>query len=195
MLKIISVKKRLAKYIYWRATRQTVCILISDFVSTRICHAAIWWTFTSNPEILAQLYTLHIKVGDEFFPQLWCLLPDKQAATYTRLFQLMVQEATAAQLQLRQTTIHIDFEMDVMQSVRAVFGIQPSGYLLHFTQSILRHVQQCGLQTSYNDCNPPAVREWIRREIGPLIFLKAITVPSMGTSDSDTQARSLLRNF
>jgi hypothetical protein len=74
----------------------------------------------------------------------------------------MVQEATAAQLRLRPTTIHIDFEMAVMQSVRAVFGIEPSGCLFHFTQSILRHMQQCGLQTSYNDCNPPAVREWIR---------------------------------
>jgi hypothetical protein len=127
-------------------------------------------TFTSTPEIFVQLYTLHIKVDDEFIPQLWCWLPDKQAATYTRLFQLMAQKATAAHLQLHPTVIHIDFEMAVVQAVRAVFGIEPSGCLFHFGQSILRHVQQCGLQTSYNDSNPPAVREWIRRLIAlPLV--------------------------
>lgn len=122
-------------------------------------------TFTSNPEIFAQLYTLHIKIVDEFVPQLWCLLPDKQAATYTRLFRKIIQKATANHLHMHVATIHIDFEQAVVQAVRSEFGVEPAGCLFHFGQSLLRHVQHCGLQGSYNANTPPAVRTWIRRLI------------------------------
>lgn len=82
----------------------------------------------------------------------------------------MKQQATIALLQMSPTTIHIDFEQAVVQAIRAVFGIEPSGCLFHFSQSILRHLQQCGLQDSYNNNQPPAVREWIRRLIAlPLL--------------------------
>ena len=68
------------------------------------------------------------------------------------------------------TTIHIDFEQAVVQAVRAEYGIKPTGCLFHFCQSILRHLQQCGLQTQYSDNNPPDVRTWIRRLIAlPLV--------------------------
>ena len=45
----------------------------------RVSHAGIWWmdgTFSSNPAIFVQLYTIHVKCNDEFVVQLWCLLPD-----------------------------------------------------------------------------------------------------------------------
>lgn len=127
-------------------------------------------TFTSNPEIFAQLYTIHVKVDGEFAPQLWCLLPDKTAATYSRLFRLLAQAAAAANQQLQPTCIHIDFEQAVVQAVRNEFQIEPSGCLFHFSQSLLRHLQQCGLQTAYNTNAPPAVRQWIRRLIAlPLV--------------------------
>jgi len=139
----------------------------------RICRTTTWWmdgTYTSNPDIFAQLYTIHIKVDNEFAPQLWCLLPDKQAATYIRLFYLLKQEATARNLLMQPTTIHIDFEQAVIQAVRTEFGIEPTGCLFHFTQNILRHMQQTGLQVAYNTNNPPAVRVWIRRLISlPLV--------------------------
>ena len=127
-------------------------------------------TFTSNPDIFAQLYTIHVKVNGEFVPQSWCLLPDKQAVTYTRLFQLMKQRAAGANLQMQPTCIHIDFEQAVVQAVRNEFLIESTGCLFHFSQSVLRHLQQVGLQTAYNDNNAPAVRVWIRRLIGlPLV--------------------------
>lgn len=127
-------------------------------------------TFTSNPEIFAQLYTIHIKIENEFFPQLWCLLPDKQTATYTRLFTLLKQEAITRDFQMQPNTIHIDFEQAVVQAVRIEFGIEPTGCLFHFTQNILRHLQQTGLQAAYNSGNPPTVRVWIRRLIAlPLV--------------------------
>lgn len=127
-------------------------------------------TFSAQPSIFAQLYTIHIKENDEFFPQLWCLQPDKQGVTYVRLFQLLKQEALNRNLQLLPTTIHVDFEMAVMQAIRSEFWIQPTGCMFHYSQSILRHVQQCGLQVQYNTNAPPEVRTWIRRLIAlPLV--------------------------
>lgn len=107
---------------------------------------------------------------DEFIPQLWCLLPDKQEATYVRLFQLLKQEALNNNTQLLPHTIHVDFEMAVMQAVRSEFLIDAVGCLFHFSQSVLRHMQQLGLQTAYNSNAPPEVRQWIRRLIAlPLV--------------------------
>lgn len=95
-------------------------------------------TFSAVPDIFAQLYTIHIKVNDEFMPHLWCLLPDKHLNTYTRLFQLLKAEAIRINCVLNPTTVHIDFEMAVITAVRGEFGIEPSGCLLHFNQSILK---------------------------------------------------------
>lgn len=151
-----------------------IVVYATDEQIQRLCHLRTWWmdgTFTSNPEIFAQLYTVNLKIDGEFAPQCWCLLPDKTAATYTRLFHLLKQAATAANQQLQPTCIHIDFEQAVMQAVPSEFQIDPIGCLFHFSQSVLRHLQQCaGLQNSYNTNTPPAVRTWIRRLIAlPLL--------------------------
>lgn len=122
-------------------------------------------TFSSNPAIFTQLYTIHIKCHDEFIAQLWCLLPDKAGATYVRLFQLLQQRAAQLNLQLQPAVIHVDFEQAVMQSIRSEFHIEPSGCLFHFSQSVLRHLQQTGLQVAYNTNAPPEVRTWVRRLI------------------------------
>jgi hypothetical protein len=134
----------------------------------RLSQATTWWmdgTFSANPVIFTQLYTVHIQFQDEFIVQLWCLLPDKTGATYVRLFQLLQQKATQANLQLRPAVIHVDFEQAVMAAIRSEFHIEPSGCLFHFCQSVLRHLQQTGLQVAYNTNAPPEVRTWIRRLI------------------------------
>lgn len=132
----------------------------------RLCDADVWWmdgTFSAVPDIFAQLYTIHIKVHNEFMPHVWCLLPNKQMNTYIRLFQMMKAEAFRIHCNMNPTTIHIDFEMAVIGAVRAEFGIEPTGCLFHFNQSILRHMSSNGLQASYNNNNPPEVRKTVRR--------------------------------
>jgi len=91
----------------------------------------IYGTFSANPIIFAQLYTIHIKINDEYFPQLWCLLPDKQGAIYMWLFQILKQEAVNRNMPLQPTTIHIDFEMAVVQAVRHFEMAVSGGSLLH----------------------------------------------------------------
>ena len=96
-------------------------------------------TFSSNPAIFVQLYTIHVKCNDEFIVQLWCLLPDKTGPTYDRLFRLLKQKAAQLNLPLQPIAIHVDFEQAVIQAIRTHFGIEPSRCLFHFSQSILRH--------------------------------------------------------
>lgn len=93
------------------------------------------------------------------------MLQHKQEATYTRLFRLLKQKAANANISLAIATIHIDFERAVVATVRAEFGIERTCYLFHFSQSVLRHLQQCGLQSSYYDNNLLTVRTWVRRLI------------------------------
>lgn len=120
-------------------------------------------TFSAVPYIFAQLYTVHIKVNNEFMPTLWCLLPDKQMNTHVRLCQLLRAEAFRINYILNPTTIHIDFETAVIGAVRLEFGVEPTGCLFHSNQSILRHMSSNGLQMSYNINNPPEVRKTIGR--------------------------------
>lgn len=59
----------------------------------------------------------------------------------------------------------MDFQQAVMQSLRSEFYIEPNGCLFHFSQSVIRHLQQTGLQVAYNTNAPPEVRTWVRRLI------------------------------
>jgi hypothetical protein len=141
-------------------------ILFYLFLSYRLCDADVWWmdgTFSAMPNIFAQLYTIHIKVHGEFMPHMWCLLPNKQMNTYIRLFQMLKAEAFRINCILNPAIIHIDFELAVVGAVRAEFGIEPTGCLFHFNQSIIRHMASNGLQASYNNNNPPEVRKTVRR--------------------------------
>ena len=103
-------------------------------------------------------------------PQLFCMLPDKQLATYQRLFQLLQQQAAVLNDRLQPAVIHIDFEQAVIAAVRAEFGIEPTGCLFHFSQNIFRHLQTVGLQMEYNTNNPPELRRFVRRLLAlPLV--------------------------
>ena len=62
--------------------------------------------------------------------------------------------------------------MAVLNAVAAVLGVQATGCLFHFDQSIYRHIQALGLQQQYNTDNPQGVRRWLRRIMAlPLVPL------------------------
>lgn len=138
----------------------------------RMGRSNIWWmdgTFTSVPTIFAQLHIVHVKVHNEFFPQLFCLLPDKCQVMYERLFHLMNQKLLVLNNQpLQPATIHIDFEQAFIGAIRSKFcmHVMINGCLLHFWQHVIRHLQTAGLQVQYNTNNPPEVRTIIRRLMG-----------------------------
>jgi hypothetical protein len=120
-------------------------------------------TFKSSPAIFTKIYTLHIELHSQFFPVVMALLPDKQEQTYRRFIRVMCNEATNRQLHLQPQVVHCDYEMAVFNAVQLEWGVQATGCLFHFDQSIYRHVQSIGLQVNYNTDNPPGVRKWLRR--------------------------------
>ena len=59
--------------------------------------------------------------------------------------------------------VHCDFEMAVMQAVGAELGVEPTGCLFRFDQSVYRHVQTLGIQAAYNTDTHQGIRRWVRR--------------------------------
>jgi hypothetical protein len=80
-------------------------------------------------------------------------LPNKCQDTYRELFQSIVDNCYASNLQLNVQTIITDFEDAVLRPVTAVFGrhINRQGCFYHLTQASWRKIQQLGLVPLYNN--------------------------------------------
>ena len=66
-------------------------------------------TFKSAPKLYSQLFIIHGTAHDMLWPLLFCLLPGKTQALYTRLFRLLAEYAEKNGLVLSPRCIHIDF--------------------------------------------------------------------------------------
>ena len=67
-------------------------------------------TFKAAPRLFSQLYSVHAVVHEHVVPVLFCLLPDKQRATYHRMFDIVKGKMAALNLHLNPATIMSDFE-------------------------------------------------------------------------------------
>jgi len=130
------------------------------------------------PDSAYQLYTLHGFCQGESLPPAWALLPNKTEATYTEMF-------TAIRCMLINTYGNIgtvryfltDFELAAINSIRTVFPETTiKGCTFHFRQALVRRLAAEGLQSAYNDFNPPEVRAWIRKLMA-MALLPAFLVP------------------
>ncbi len=120
-------------------------------------------TFRSAPSLFRQIYTMHIKTLGQFFPVAVAFLPDKQEITYRRLLVSLQVEAANRNLAFAPLFVHCDFEAAAMSAIRSELGVEPTGCLFHYTQSIYRHIQSTGLQVPYNTDTPVGTRRWLRR--------------------------------
>ena len=146
-------------------------------------------TFQTAPSLFAQIYTIHSEVNGQYFPLVISLLPDKQEITYRRMLTKLQVEAGNLNLAFAPQVVHCDFEMAAINAVRAEVGVEPTGCLFHFTQSVFRHVQALGLQHRYNTDNPPGTRRWIRRLMA-LPLVPPLRLPGVYTR-IETQAPNL----
>ena len=103
-------------------------------------------TFSTTPAIFFQLYTIHAKVGDQYPPCVYFLLPNKTADTYRRMLQIMhdiIPEADPVKILL-------DFERGAMNAFSERFpNAIVSGCFFHLSQSVIRKVSELGLKTTY----------------------------------------------
>ncbi|XP_018493876.1 uncharacterized protein LOC108863783 [Galendromus occidentalis] len=96
-------------------------------------------TFKVCPLIFHQLYTFHVRLPDgKTVPVVYSLLPAKNAQTYRRLLQILLDAIDG----FHPDAIHIDFELAMIRELEKVFpaaGIL--GCSFHFCQCIWRRVQ------------------------------------------------------
>jgi hypothetical protein len=71
------------------------------------------------------------------------------------------------------------------QSIHAEFGVDQSGCLFHFCQSILRHMATNGLANAHNNNNPQDVRKTVQR---------LMSLPSVPSLCADQTFNAVLGN-
>ncbi len=82
-----------------------------------------------------QLYTLHVCKDNRFLPVVYCLLPDKTAATYSRMFTILQTAAITAGMTFDPDEIMSDFETGLINAVATEFPrARHKGCYFHFTQ-------------------------------------------------------------
>lgn len=103
------------------------------------------------PAIFTQIFTIHGIFRGEAFPFAYSLLPNKTQASYTTVFDVIVEKCRDLRLEApRPDTVIADFEQPTLSAVTTVF---PDTILrlclFHLGQSVYRHVQAQGLQVAY----------------------------------------------
>jgi hypothetical protein len=89
-------------------------------------------TFSVAPHPCKQLYTIRVTVKDVTVTAVYAFLPNKCQDPYRELFQSIVDNCHASNLQLNVQIIITDFEDAVLRAVTAVFlsPYQPPGLCL-----------------------------------------------------------------
>ena len=94
---------------------------------------------------------MHAKLSDGVLALVvFFLLPDKSAATYIRMFELL---AVAVQgLKFQPSDFVVDFEMAIIKAIKTSFpACQIVLCFLHLRQSINRNINMKGLATLYRE--------------------------------------------
>ena len=106
-------------------------------------------TFQLVPEIFFQLYTIHARVGNNYPPCVYFLLPSKTGAIYRKMLEALKRFLLPHGFCPRK--ILLDFEMAAMNAFVAEFPqAQISGCFFHLSQSVIRKVGDLGLKRQFD---------------------------------------------
>ncbi|CAF3819673.1 unnamed protein product [Rotaria sordida] len=107
-------------------------------------------TFHVAPGGFEQVFLIHVHHFGQGLPVVFCLMPNRRAATYSELFQRLKQEATAMGKQFEPRRIISDFEAALIPVIRQEFPTAThTGCMFHFNQNIHRKIMGLGLGTDY----------------------------------------------
>ncbi|CAF4668798.1 unnamed protein product [Rotaria sp. Silwood2] len=108
-------------------------------------------TFATSPPDFDQVFIIQSILHGTCVPVVYALLPDRKAATYIHLFNILFVAAKTFNKRLEPSLIMTDFEPGLEKVIRLEFTektVQKRCFF-HFTQSIYRHVQSLGLSSVY----------------------------------------------
>ena len=107
-------------------------------------------TFAVVPTVFFQLYTIHAKVGNNYPPCVYFLLPNKTQNTYVRMLDALKFLLPYANPEV----ILADFENAAQNAFRLAYpNANIKGCLFHLSQSVLRKVGHLGLKVQF-ESNP-----------------------------------------
>ena len=153
-------------------------------------------TFHVAPSQFYQLFIIHVFKFDCMIPVVYALLPNKQPATYKRLFNLLKLKGQQLGMPLTPDVIQSDFEQAIHIAVSDCFQFQRiRGCHFHFTQCIWRKVQKLGLTVRYK--TDELVGKIVRRALGlpflPLHLIEDVWTEAIGlVAPEDVQLSQFL---
>lgn len=104
-------------------------------------------TFKISPPLFCQVFVILVKKHGGVHPMFYALLPNKQRATYEKLFRAIKN----LQPELQPNSISCDFEAAILKSVSEVFpNAQIHGCFFHLAQNMKKHLCSLGLINNYN---------------------------------------------
>ena len=118
----------------------------------QMCRSALWYgdgTFKCVPRILCQLYTIHYEVNDNVLLGCFALMQNKTEASYEELFRA-IRNMLPQQDPKVPLNFSSDFELAATNAMSRIFPNAESQYcFFHFSQSLWRKAQTCGIAGVY----------------------------------------------
>ncbi len=107
-------------------------------------------TFKTCPNLYYQSFTIHGWFEGKMLPCLFVFMRNKEYATYKKALELLREEASKRDLNLRPSFILSDFEINIIKSFKFHFPCAMiKGCYFHYCKCILSKVKKSGLQKEY----------------------------------------------
>lgn len=114
-------------------------------------NSSVWYvdgTFKITPTLFSQVYVISVKKLDGVIPVIYALLPDKQRATYVRLFELIKE----CHPYVNPGSIICDYELAAFSAMKEIFpDVEIKGCFFHLSQNMQKHIGTLGLTNLYNN--------------------------------------------
>jgi hypothetical protein len=105
-------------------------------------------TFYTSPKEYTQIFTVHWKIRNSYFPIVHCFLKDKKESCYVCVFEYLKNFLSDS----FPKNIIVDLEYALINAVEKVFPNTNIGLcLFHYGQSIWRNIQSKGLTCMYKE--------------------------------------------
>ncbi len=134
-----------------RDDNNRILILGDRDLLNQLDQATEWFTdgtFDVAPDIYCQLYSFHCKVGNNYPPCLYALLPNKAEQTYDRMLDAIINNVLTNP---NPTRVLVDFELAAINSFRRHFAnASIFGCYFHLNQCLVRKVGQVGLKRRFD---------------------------------------------
>lgn len=104
-------------------------------------------TFSIAPSLFSQIYIILVAKHGGVHPTIYALLPNKQRATYVKMFELLKE----TELNLKPSSIVCDFEQAAHSAMKEAFpDVQIKGCFFHLAQNMQKHLARQGFISLYN---------------------------------------------